>query len=85
MKTITLFPTRSHCPSLSGSLMGMIRSLNGVYHIRAHYESRALEITFDEASISLESIIAAIGRETGRAFTSKPPTSDEGNITDKTR
>lgn len=84
MQTITLFPLRSNCPSLSGSLIGIIRSLDGVHAVRAHYDTRALEIAFDEAVLSLEDIIAAIGRETGRAFSAQPPASDEQHTTDKT-
>ncbi len=85
MQTITLFPLRANCPSLSGSLIGIIRSLHGVDGVRAHYETRALEITFDETVLPLEDIIVTIGRETGLAFGPQPPVPDEQNTaTDKT-
>ncbi|MDP3779543.1 MAG: hypothetical protein Q8R30_05915, partial [bacterium] len=67
------------------SLTGIIRSLHGVRDVRAHYDTRALEITFDETILSLENIIAAIGRETGLAFGVRPPAPDERNTAaDKT-
>lgn len=83
MKTITLHPSRIGCPSLPGTMKGMILSIPGVTNVVVRYEDRSLDVTFDETKVSPEDIIKKIGQETGLALEvgtpggSKPGTAAE--------
>ena len=65
MKTITLHPSRIGCPSIPGTMKGMMLSITGVSAVKVRYEDRSLDVTFDEARVSPEEIIKKIGEETG--------------------
>ena len=65
IKTITLHPSRIGCPSLPGTMKGIIASLPGVQSVNVRYEERSLDITFDDALISADEFIRKIGEELG--------------------
>lgn len=65
IKTITLHPSRIGCPSLPGTMKGIVVSLTGVRDVRVRYEERSLDVTFDDTQITPEAIIKTIGRELG--------------------
>lgn len=67
-KTITLNPSRIGCPSIPGTMMGMMRSINGVIDVAIHYEERSLDVTYDDEKTSPEAIIKKIGEEMGLAL-----------------
>lgn len=68
MKNITLHPSRIGCPSIPGTMKGIISSLSGVASVRVRYEDRSIDVSFDDEKVSPEKIIAAIGREMGLAM-----------------
>lgn len=68
MKTITLHPSRIGCPSIPGTIKGIIMSLPGVAEARVRYEERSIDVTFDDEKISAEKIKETIGREMGLAM-----------------
>ena len=65
IRTITLHPSRIGCPSLPGTMKGIVASLEGVSDVKVRYEERSLDVTFDDAQITPEAIITTIGRELG--------------------
>lgn len=73
IKTITLHPSRIGCPSIPGTMKGIVMSLSGVLHVAIRYEERAIDITFDDEKIAIEKIQEAIGREMGLAMTAGEP------------
>ena len=64
-RVITLHPSRIGCPSLPGTMKGIICSIKGVKQVVVRYEDRSLDITFNDAETSVEKIIATIGKELG--------------------
>lgn len=68
MKNITLHPSRIGCPSIPGTMKGIVMSLSGVSDVRVRYEDRSIDITFDDEKIGVEKIQAVIGREMGLAM-----------------
>jgi len=67
-KTAIFEPSRIGCPSIPGTMKGIIMSLKGVEKVTVHYDERALEVLFDENRVSEEEIAKAIGREMGIAI-----------------
>ncbi len=65
IKTITLHPSRIGCPSLPGTMKGIVASLKGVSDVKVRYEERSLDVTFDDAQITPDAIAKSIGRELG--------------------
>lgn len=63
--TTTLHPSRIGCPSLPGTMKGIIASLPGVTEVSVRYDERSLDITFDDTVISPDTIIKKIGSELG--------------------
>lgn len=68
IKTILLVPSRIACPSIPGTMKGIISSLKGVQDVTVRYNDRSVEVTFDDALITLETIIKKIGEEMGLAM-----------------
>jgi len=68
MKTVTLHPSRIGCPSIPGTMKGMIMSLEGVKGVKVRYEDRSIDVTFDDKKISSDKIIRKIGEEMGLAL-----------------
>jgi len=68
LKAVTFKPSRIGCPSIPGTMKGIVASLKGVEKVTVHYEERTLEITFDDARISPDDIIKTIGKEMGLAM-----------------
>lgn len=64
----TFYPSRIGCPSIPGTVKGIIASLPGVAEVKVRYEERAVEVAFDDAEISAEAISKKIGEEIGLAF-----------------
>lgn len=80
IKTITLHPSRIGCPSIPGTMMGMVNSINGVQNVKVRYEERSLDVTFDDAKTSQGEIIKKIGAEMGLAMeVGQPNASKDGN------
>ena len=65
IKNVTLVPSRIGCPSLPGTMKGMIMSMPGVQDVVVHYEERSLDITYDDEKVKPEDIIKKIGSELG--------------------
>jgi copper chaperone CopZ len=73
--TKTFYPSRIGCPSIPGTVMGIISSLPGVREVKVRYEERAVEVAFDDEKISADAISKKIGEEMGLAFETRdaPP------------
>ena len=67
-KTITLHPSRIGCPSLPGTMKGIISSMPGVKAVKVRYEERSLDVTLDEEQTTGEDIVKKIGQELGLAM-----------------
>ncbi len=65
IKTATLNPSRIGCPSIPGTMKGMVMSVKGVKDVKVNYEQRSLDVTFDDAETSEEAIIKKVGQEMG--------------------
>ena len=65
IKTITLHPSRIGCPSIPGTMKGIIMSVKGVHNVMVRYEDRSVDVTFDDADTTIEQIIKAVGNEMG--------------------
>ena len=65
IKKITLHPSRIGCPSLPGTMKGIVSSMEGVKEVVVRYEDRSLDVTLDEDKISADTIIKKIGQELG--------------------
>ena len=65
IKTATLRPSRIGCPSIPGTMKGIMMSIKGVKDIKVRYEDRSLDVTFDDTEISTEEIIKKVGDEMG--------------------
>jgi len=68
IKTITLHPSRIGCPSLPGTMKGIIFSFPGVLDVKVRYEERSLDITFDDSQTTEQDFIKKIGEELGLAM-----------------
>lgn len=73
--TKTFYPSRIGCPSIPGTVKGIISSLPGVEEVKVRYEERAVEVRFDDGKITPEAISQKIGAEMGLAFEARdaPP------------
>lgn len=65
VKKITLHPSRIGCPSLPGTMKGIVMSMEGVLEVNVRYEERSLDVTFDDEKTSSQAIIKKIGGELG--------------------
>jgi copper chaperone CopZ len=65
MTHLKLIPARIGCPSLPGTMKGIVTSLEGVDEVAVHYEERSLDITYNAEKILPAVIIEKIGSETG--------------------
>ncbi len=65
IKTITLHPSRIGCPSLPGTMKGIVSSFPGVRDVKVRYEERSLDVTFEDAQTSGHEFIKKIGEELG--------------------
>jgi copper chaperone CopZ len=81
IKTITLHPSRIGCPSLPGTMKGIIFSFPGVQDVKVRYEERSLDITFDSSQATEQDFIKKIGEELGLAMeVGEPYAAKEGNV-----
>jgi copper chaperone CopZ len=67
-KKITLHPSRIGCPSIPGTMKGIVMSVPGVEDVKVRYEERSLDVVFDDSEASPEKIIGKIGTEMGLAM-----------------
>jgi len=67
-KTITLHPSRIGCPSIPGTMKGIVMSVPGITEVRVRYEDRSIDVAFDDMKTSPQAIIDAIGAEMGLAM-----------------
>lgn len=65
METVTLVPLRKNCPSLPGTMAGIVMSIGGVEHVEVIYDTRSLVISYDPEKVTPETLIKKIGEETG--------------------
>ena len=63
--TIPLHPSRIGCPSISGTMKGIIMSVNGVRDVVVRYDDRSVDVTFEDKETSIARIIKAVGDEMG--------------------
>lgn len=83
IKTITLHPSRIGCPSIPGTMKGIISSFPGVQDVKVRYEERSLDITFDDSKTSEREFIKKIGEELGLAMeVGETSGTKEGNVAD---
>ena len=68
IKTRTLHPSRIGCPSIPGTMKGIVISIPGVSAVKVRDEDRSIDVTFDDEKTSEDAIIKAIGREMGLAM-----------------
>lgn len=68
IKTVTLYLSRIGCPSIPGTMKGVVMSIDGIKDVKVRYEERALDVTFDDEKVSVEKIIEKIGQELGLAM-----------------
>lgn len=68
IKNRTLHPSRIGCPSIPGTMKGIIMSVKGVQEVNVRYEDRSVDVTFDDAQTSVEQIVKAVGDEMGLAL-----------------
>lgn len=81
IKTITLHPSRIGCPSIPGTMKGIIMSVKGVTDVVVHYESRSVDVTFDDQEATVEGIVKAVGDEMGLALElAKPDSATSGDV-----
>lgn len=78
IKKVTLYPSRIGCPSLPGTMKGVIISIAGIKEVDVHYEERALDITFDDSLVSVEEMTKKIGNEVGIAMMEKGKVTNGG-------
>lgn len=77
--TKTFYPSRIGCPSIPGTVKGIISSLPGVLEVKVRYEERAVEVTFDDEKITPDVISKKIGEEMGLAFEARAAAPGEGS------
>lgn len=65
LKTVTFHPSRIGCPSLPGTMKGIVHSIKGVRDVRVRYDDRSLDVAFDDAETSEATIVKSIGDELG--------------------
>ena len=68
---ITLVPSRIGCPSIPGTMKGIIMSVKGVQEVSVHYEERSVDVMFDDKETSIDQVIKAVGDEMGLAVRAK--------------
>ena len=73
VKKITLHPSRIGCPSIPGTMKGIIISMKGVEDVIVRYEDRSVDVTFDDTQTSVDQIIKAVGAEMGLALEPAEP------------
>lgn len=71
--TAHIVPLRKLCPSLPGTMKGILMSLPGVTDAEVEYETRSLTVTYDDALLSEATLLSEIGKETGIAMTVEHP------------
>ena len=83
IKTVTLHPSRIGCPSLPGTMKGIINSMPGVEEVKVRYEERSLDVIYDDSQTSGEEIVKKIGQELGLAMEiGETNASKDGNVAD---
>lgn len=68
IKTVTFHPSRIGCPSIPGTMKGIVVSIPGVQDAEVRYDDRSLDVTFEDEKTSEEVIIKKIGEEMGLAM-----------------
>lgn len=82
-QTVTFHPSRIGCPSIPGTMKGIVMSLPGVTDVKVRYEERSIDVTFDDAKVSVRDIQKAIGKEMGLAMeVGEPGGRKEGGATE---
>lgn len=78
---VTMHPSRIGCPSIPGTMKGIISSIPGVQEVTVRYEDRSVDVSFDDAMTSPEAIAHAVGVELGLALeTGETNGAKEGNV-----
>ncbi len=67
-KTLTFRPSRIGCPSIPGTVKGIVMSIPGVVDAKIHYDERSVDVRFDDAKTDEQMITKKIGAEMGLAF-----------------
>ncbi|MEK7541664.1 MAG: heavy-metal-associated domain-containing protein [Patescibacteria group bacterium] len=73
IRTITLHPSRIGCPSIPGTMKGIVMSFPGVSDVKIRYEDRSIDVVFDDERVSKEKIKETIGSEMGLAMVEGEP------------
>ena len=68
IRTKTFHPSRIGCPSIPGTMKGIVMGIPGVSEVKVRYEDRSIDVRFDDEKTSAAGIIKEIGREMGLAM-----------------
>ena len=68
VKTLTFHPSRIGCPSIPGTMKGIVMSISGVKEVKVRYEERSIDVTFDDMKTSPDEITKKIGAQMGLAM-----------------
>jgi len=80
-KTVTLHPSRIGCPSIPGTMKGIILSVPGVLSVEVRYEDRSVDVSFDSTKATVDDVIKKVGTEMGLALQEgEPAAKKEGNV-----
>jgi len=60
-------------------MKGIIMSVKGVRDVTVHYETRSVDVTFDDTQATIEQIIKAVGNEMGLALEAAEPDSKKSD------
>jgi copper chaperone CopZ len=83
IQIVTIHPSRIGCPSLPGTMKGIVSSLPGVCDVKVRYEERSLDVTYDDSKVSPGNIVKTIGEELGLAMeVGETHGVKEGNVAD---
>ena len=83
IKKITLHPSRIGCPSIPGTMKGIVSSITGVKDVVVRYQERSLDITFEDTATNTDEIIKKIGQEMGLAMEiGEDNASKDGNVSE---
>ena len=81
IKTKTLHPSRIGCPSIPGTMKGIVMGIPGVSEVKVRYEDRSVDVIFDDERTSAAAIIKEIGREMGLAMEAgEPGVKEDGEV-----
>ena len=74
---VTINPSRVGCPSLPGTMKGIVMGIDGVEEVDVRYEDRSFDVVFDDSKTDPDTIVKVIGEELGLAMEAGVQQSEE--------